>query len=184
MAIETDGERPNLAAELLDKGQPVESAYVAADGTISILRSEEQLKAVDVADVDLLLSFSDGTFIVIPNGALEAISGTPHSVVFNDDSVTLESLFKMVGISNHAKSGSLRVVSHNVDAPKTLEDIDPVENNFFTSNIIITNDQIAAPAPIPHVGILQIKSHSIRLEIWHVVKQDTLFKTQVSIKTP
>ena len=155
MAIETDGERGLSAAQVLDQAQPVERALLAGNGTISIPRSEAELTSVDIADVDLLLSFTDGSFIVITNGALEAISETAHTVAFNDRSTSLDSLFKMVGISNHAKSGSLRVVSGNVDAPKTLEDIEapqPPENDFFTSNDLRFSDRVAAPAPIVNTG--------------------------------
>ncbi len=113
-------------------GQQIERAVVAADGTITIPHSGAELQSVDVADVDLLLSFSNGIFVVIPNGALDAISDSLHKVVFlgnedgsseatdlgNDHLGTLGDLFKMVGTTSLAKAGSLRVVSENVDAPE------------------------------------------------------------------
>ena len=86
MANETDGEKGNAVIEGLDQGQQVERASVAADGTITIPQSEANLESVDVADVDLLLSFSDGTFVIIPNGALDAISDSSPPVVFIDSS--------------------------------------------------------------------------------------------------
>ena len=120
--------------KVLDQGQHIERAFVAPDGTITIPHSEAKLTSVDVADVDLLLSFSDGTFVIVPNGALDAISETPTTVFFNDNKENLGSLFKMVGISNLAKAGSLRVVSGNVDVPKTPEAADepkPPEKNLL-----------------------------------------------------
>ncbi len=130
MANKTDGEKGNPVNEGSGQGQQIERAVVAADGTITIPHSGAELQSVDVADVDLLLSFSDGIFVVIPNGALDAISDSLHKVIFlenedgtseptgpgNDHLGTLGDLFKMVGTTNLAKAGSLRVVSENVDA--------------------------------------------------------------------
>ena len=155
MANETDSEKGKAAPKVLDQGQPVERASVAPDGTISIPHGESKLTTVDVADVDLLLSFSDGTFVIIPNGALDAISEAPPNVLFNDKKATLGDLFKMVGISDHAKAGSLRVVSGNVDAPKTLEDLaepKPPEKELVASSDVPISDTIAAPAPLVKVG--------------------------------
>jgi len=131
MANKTDGGEHNSMGAGSGQGQQIERAVVAADGTITIHHSGADLQSVDVADVDLLLGFPEGVFVVIPNGALDAISDSLHKVVFleDDDSVTasnhlssdhlgtLGDLFKMVGTTNLAKAGSLRVVSENVDAP-------------------------------------------------------------------
>jgi hypothetical protein len=121
MANKTDGENGEAAVVELDQGQQIERAVVASDGTITIPQCEAKLASVDIADVDLLLGFSDGTFVIIPNGALDAISDSPHPVVFidNEDSAfdsahfssdhtsTLGDLFKMVGATSQAKAGSL-----------------------------------------------------------------------------
>lgn len=118
MANETTGEAGNTLQKVLAQGKQVERAAVAPDGTVTIPHNEAILQTVDIADVDLLLGFSDGTYTVIPNGALDAISETPHKVIFNDNLDSLSSLFKMVGISNPAKAGSLRLVSEHIDAAK------------------------------------------------------------------
>ena len=155
MAQKTDSEKGKTAPKILDQGQAIERAVVAPDGTITISHSEAKLTSVDVADVDLLLNFSDGTFVIIPNGALDAISSTPHNVLFNDNKESLGSLFKMVGISNLAKSGSLRVVSGNVDAPKTLEESDSqtsAEKPLVTADDVRFADTVSAPAPLVKVG--------------------------------
>lgn len=47
----------------IDQGL-VEQAVVAPDGTITVPRSKGKLLSVDVADVDLVLGFEDGTFII------------------------------------------------------------------------------------------------------------------------
>ncbi|HEY6874649.1 MAG TPA: Ig-like domain-containing protein, partial [Geobacteraceae bacterium] len=162
MASETDGEIGKLIKGLV-QGEQVDPASVAPDGTITIPHGEATLAAVDVADVDLLLSFSDGKFVIIPNGALEAISDPSHQVAFTDppDSVfnshqpdshhisTLGDLFKMVGISNHADAGSLRVVSENVDA-NTDDDAD--SDNTDEDHGIFANYIPPPPAPPVKVG--------------------------------
>lgn len=118
--------------------KPVERAVVAPDGTVTVLQNESQLVTVDVADVDLLLGFSDGSYVVVPNGALDAIGDVPHKVIFNDQNDDLNHLFKMAGVSNHAKAGSLRVVTENIDAAKP-----PVEQE---------QEIPAPPAPMVKVG--------------------------------
>ena len=85
MADRTYDEKDKAVDEGQGQGPQVERALAAPDGTITIPRSEAKLESVDVADVDLLLSFSDGTFVIIPNGALDAISDSLHPVVFEDD---------------------------------------------------------------------------------------------------
>src|SRR6185369_8797221 len=76
-------------------------------------------------------------------------------VVFNDHQSSLGDLFKMVGISNHAKAGSLRVVSGNVDAQKPPEEINEPktpENEQRTSNDVWLSDNITSPAPMSKVS--------------------------------
>ncbi len=147
------------------KGQQVERAFIAPDGTITIPQCEATLLSVDVADIDLLLGFSDGKFVIIPNGALDALSDPLHSVVFidskenvfdaahfsSDHKSTLGDLFKMVGITSLAKAGSLRVVSEKVDAPETQQDEDDSDVPV-TSNDIPLADKISSLAPIEKVS--------------------------------
>jgi len=146
MANETNIERGKALLKVLDQGQDVVRAVVAPDGTVTISENGATLQAVDVADVDLLLTFSDGTFVIIPNGALDAISDTAHSVIFNDSSVSLNSLFKMVGISNPAKAGSLRLVSENIDAAE------PPVDNFSATSEEAPPETWTAPAPMAKVS--------------------------------
>src|SRR6266480_572376 len=163
MTNETDGEIGKLIKGLV-QGQQVEAAFVAPDGTITIPHGEATLTSVDVADVDLLLSFPNETFVIIPNGALDAITDPSHLVVFtdngdssfdpsqpgSDNKSTLGDLFKMVGISNHAKAGSLRVVSENVDAAKTPDDVDAAKTD---EDQIVTSSYVPPPpAPLVKVG--------------------------------
>ncbi|MBI1920478.1 MAG: Ig-like domain-containing protein, partial [Geobacter sp.] len=169
MAIETEGEKGKSVIKGLDQGQHIERALVAPDGTITIPHGEPKLKAVDIADVDLLLSFSDESYVIIPNGALDAISEAPPQVFFtdnsdsllpppkssNDSKITLADLFKLVGISNHAKAGSLRVVSGNVDASKTQEEVEAPkshDNEQVTSKNVVLIDKAASPAPMVKVS--------------------------------
>ena len=137
-------------------GQQIERAVVAADGTITIPYSGAELQSVDVADVDLLLSFPGGRFVVIPNGALDAISNSLHKVVFNgasesaqlsgDHDSTLGDLFKMVGTTNLARAGSLRVVSENIDAPE--EQVD----GFTPADDVQLSENITMPEPVVQVS--------------------------------
>jgi hypothetical protein len=81
MANRTDGEG-KVDSKGLEQGQQVEIAHVAPDGSIIISQTSATLKSVSVADVDLLLSFSDGSFFVIPNGAIDAAVNADTPVVF------------------------------------------------------------------------------------------------------
>ncbi|MCK5640206.1 MAG: Ig-like domain-containing protein, partial [Gammaproteobacteria bacterium] len=135
MAVITDSEKGSRVNEGLDQSQQIEISLVTPDGTIGIPGSIGKLGSVDVADVDLLLSFSDGASVIIPNGALDAISNSLHPVVFipNSESASdlanlgdahrssLGELFKMVGITDIADAGSLRVVSDKLETKKTGE---------------------------------------------------------------
>ena len=93
----------------------LEQAEVNKDG-INIKQALGTLKLVDIADVDLLLTFANGERIVIPNGALDAVSGTPPTATFHDQKIALPELLKYVGLTYQAKPGSLRLVSENIDA--------------------------------------------------------------------
>lgn len=97
-------------------------ATVQPNGDVAIQQALEALKLVDVADVDLLLTFANGKHIVITNGALDAISPNPPDALFTDKKLSLAELFKMVGVVNPAKVGSLRLVTENIDANPPLEE--------------------------------------------------------------
>ena len=64
MANKTDGEKGNTENKEANQGQQIERAIIAPDGTITVQGSEAKLESVDVAVVDLLLSFSGGAFVV------------------------------------------------------------------------------------------------------------------------
>ena len=102
---------------------------VNVNGQIKIAEALNILKLVDVADVDLLLTFTNGDHVVIANGALDALSPNPPDALFNDKKINLADLFKLVGVANVAKSGSLRLVSEAIDAnpppPEPLQPSDP-----------------------------------------------------------
>ncbi len=112
-----------------EKAQKIVRAVVAADGTVTVPCCEAELVSVDVADVDLLLGFGDGTYVIIPNGALDALGDTPRTVEFvdnagnpfdiahfgNSNRATLGDLFKMVGTTELVKAGSLRIKSEKLD---------------------------------------------------------------------
>jgi hypothetical protein len=137
--------------ESVAQGQQVERAFVSPDGTITISGCEANLTSVDVADVDLLLGFADGTFVIIPNGALDALSDTPHKVVFvekedtafdeahfnSDHQTSLSDLFKMVGTTDSAKAGSLRVVSEHVDADQPGKEVVTVNDDAADDIMVV-----------------------------------------------
>ena len=133
------------ALKVLAPGQEVERAAVAPDGTVTIAHGKAKLESVDIADVDLLLSFSDGSYVIIPNGALDALGAEAHTVVFTDGKSSLAQVFKMAGQANPAKAGSLRLVSENIDAAKPPADEAPPEE---TPAI----EPPAPPAPMTKVG--------------------------------
>jgi len=145
MANETGTKGGKAALKVLAPGQEVERAATAPDGTVTIAHARGKLQSVDIADVDLLLSFSDGSYVIIPNGALDALGADPHAVVFTDGKSTLAQVFKMAGQANPAKAGSLRLVSENIDAAKPPADEAPPEE---TPAI----EPPAPPAPMVKVG--------------------------------
>ncbi|MDO9281510.1 MAG: hypothetical protein Q7T88_03905 [Methylotenera sp.] len=98
-------------------------ATVQADGDVVVKEVLATLKLVDIADVDLLLTFANGDHVVITNGALDAIGPNPPDAVFTDSTISLSELFKLVGIVNPAKVGSLRLVTENIDANPPPEEI-------------------------------------------------------------
>jgi Ca2+-binding RTX toxin-like protein len=124
--------------------QQLDQAVKAADGNITIKKSMGTLKLVDVADVDLLLTFANGDRVVIPNGAIDAVGKNPPEAIFSDTKISLPELFKLVGVTNPAKAGSLRLVSENIDAnPPTDENISRTE---------YVPDTPPPPAPMLKVG--------------------------------
>ena len=119
-------------------------ADVTQDGTIVVKESLKTLTQVDVADVDLLLTFSNGDHVVIVNGALDALAPNPPSAVFSDQKILLSELFKLVGVANPAKAGSLRVVTDNVEAQELACEATAVQDNPLPES--------APPAPMMKVG--------------------------------
>lgn len=98
-------------------------ATVQADGDVVVKEALSTLKLVDIADVDLLLTFSNGDHVVIVNGALDALSPSPPDAIFTDKTIPLPELFKLVGVVNPAKAGSLRLVSENIEANPPPEQV-------------------------------------------------------------
>ncbi len=124
--------------------QHLEQATKSADGAITIKQSMGALKLVDVADVDLLLTFANGEHVVIPHGAIDAVGKNPPDALFSDSKISLPELFKLVGVTNPAKAGSLRLVSENIDAnPPTDENVSHDEH---------IPDTPPPPAPMLKVG--------------------------------
>ena len=119
-------------------------ANVASDGAIVVKESLKTLTQVDVADVDLLLTFSNGDHVVITNGALDALAPNPPSAIFSDQKILLSELFKLVGVANPAKAGSLRVVTDNLEAKELSCDATSVQDNPLPES--------APPAPMMKVG--------------------------------
>ncbi len=118
-------------------------ATASLEGGVAIKEALSTLKLVDVADVDLLLSFANGDHVVIQNGALDALGSNPPDAVFSDRRVSLPELFKLVGVANPAKAGSLRLVTENIDAnPPPQEDVSPSEHL----------PDMPPPAPMVKVG--------------------------------
>ena len=116
------GEGGRNLARLPNPGYVVERAATANDGPIRVKQPLDKLVSVDVADVDLLLGFSNGEFVIIPNGALDAVDGKTHATQFTDRQTTLSDLFLKVGTSFAAKPGSLRLVSERIDAAPPPEE--------------------------------------------------------------
>jgi Ca2+-binding RTX toxin-like protein len=119
-------------------------ATVQADGDVVVKEVLATLKLVDIADVDLLLTFANGDHVVITNGALDAIGPNPPDAVFTDSTISLSELFKLVGIVNPAKVGSLRLVTENIDANPPPEEIAQQTERL---------PDTPPPAPLVKVGV-------------------------------
>ncbi|MDF1580476.1 MAG: VCBS domain-containing protein, partial [Desulfuromonadales bacterium] len=154
------------AATAFGAGQNIVRAVITPNGTIIIPHGATELSAVDVADVDLLLSFTDGSYVIIPNGALEALGNTVYPVIFDasftgdtgseplagSEQTTLADLFKMVGITNLAKAGSLRVVSEHVDVLEPDAEPDSLETPADNPDNIPLIDKATLTAPMTQVS--------------------------------
>ncbi|MBW6512780.1 MAG: VCBS domain-containing protein, partial [Desulfuromonadaceae bacterium] len=154
------------AATASGAGQNIVRAVMTPNGTIIIPHGAAELSAVDVADVDLLLSFADGSYVIIPNGALEALGNTVYPVIFDasftagagiepfagSEQSTLADLFKMVGITNLAKAGSLRVVSEHVDVLEPVVKPDSPETPADNPDNIPLIDKATLTAPMTQVS--------------------------------
>ncbi|MFJ5446857.1 beta strand repeat-containing protein [Methylobacillus methanolivorans] len=128
-----------------------------ANGVIRLTESHGALKSVDVADVDLVLGFADGSFIIIPNGALDALEPNAAKVAFDGDkyNTSLTELFQQVGTVDAADAGNLRIISENIDT--RLTELQPDEIDY-TSLFMAMNNHTSAPsapaAPLPQAQTL------------------------------
>ena len=135
----------------------VTRAEASADGIIRLSESHGTLKSVDVADVDLVLGFADGSFIIIPNGALDALELNAPKVEFGGDkyNTSLTELFQQVGTVDAADAGNLRIISENIDT--RLTELQPDEIDY-TSLFMAMNNHSSAPsapaAPLPQAQTL------------------------------
>ncbi|MDT8424103.1 MAG: Ig-like domain-containing protein, partial [Desulfuromonadales bacterium] len=169
MANQTGSENVKSWIRVDGQEHQVERVHINGDGTVRIPHSETELLSVEIADVDLLLSFADGTFVIIPNGAIEAIGSSPPLVVFNDSSgtdpaissspgfsqVSLDDLFKMAGIVNIAKGGSLRVVTDRVDGAEAAEIPDAGDQDTETDRPVSSNtptQRTTSNSPMVEIG--------------------------------
>lgn len=130
------------AVKVLQVGDLIRASQ-ATDGTVTVKEALSKLKLVDVADVDLLLTFANGDHVIIPNGALDALGVNPPNANFLDATINLSELFKLVGVANPAKAGSLRLVSENIDANPPDEYAESQTEHI---------PDIAPPAPMVKVG--------------------------------
>ncbi|MES2553256.1 MAG: hypothetical protein V4588_06275, partial [Pseudomonadota bacterium] len=139
----------------------VQRVAPGTDGMVKLQEAHGALKTVDIADVDLVLGFADGTFIIIPNGALDAIAGTPGKVAFADgDVVDMGDLFKLVGHVEAADAGSLRIISENINT-KLAAAGESDEESDVTSILLSLSQHSAStapPAPLPKASSLSAAS--------------------------
>lgn len=142
-AQQASGQTVDKAAKPLVAGDLVR-AGLTPEGDVTVKELLSTLKLVDVADVDLLLTFANGDHVIITNGALDALSPTPPDAIFNDRTISLAALFKLVGVANPAKAGSLRLVTENIDANPPPEEPAPQSESQPVT---------PPPAPMVKVGV-------------------------------
>lgn len=135
----------------------VTRVHADADGIIKLTEGHGALKSVDVADVDLVLGFADGSYIIIPNGALDALEADAPKVQFGDSfNTNLTELFKQVGTVDAADAGNLRIISENIDT--RLTELQPDEIDYAALFMLSTT---RTPRP-PHQLRLCPKRHPCR----------------------
>ena len=142
-AQQASGQTVDKATKPLVAGDLVR-AGLTPEGDVTVKELLSTLKLVDVADVDLLLTFANGDHVIITNGALDALSPTPPDAIFNDRTISLAALFKLVGVANPAKAGSLRLVTENIDANPPPEEPAPQSESQPVT---------PPPAPMVKVGV-------------------------------
>lgn len=97
----------------------VEKAVVAPDGSVRLDEPRGNITSVEIADVDLLIRFSDGRNILIPNGALDALSDKAPRIDFLDQSTSATELFKLAGKTAPVTAGNVRIITDQLDTRST-----------------------------------------------------------------
>jgi Ca2+-binding RTX toxin-like protein len=124
--------------------QVIERAQIAPDGTVKIQHAKGDLQSVQIADVDLLLQFKDGSNVLIPNGALDALGDKAPVFDFSGAKFNSADLIKSAGKTNVVTSGNVRIITDQLDSHSNTPSGDNSDGNA-QSNPQIT---LAPPAPV------------------------------------
>ena len=103
------------AAVAAGSQRAVETATVAADGSIHFNEQRGNIASVEIADVDLLIRFADGSNLLIPNGALDALSGRKTSINFKGSHTTAAELINDLLEAQAQLNAFLRMEKLNID---------------------------------------------------------------------
>ena len=99
--------------------QKIERATIDANGAVNLSLPKEALRSVEIADVDLVLRFADGNDVVIPYGAIDALSGNAPAINFSDSQASSADLMKSAGKTAIVTAGNVRIVTEELDTRAT-----------------------------------------------------------------
>lgn len=123
----------------------VESVSAAPDGAVHLKEVRGDIKSVEIADVDLLLRFADGSNLLIPNGALDALSPNPPKVYFLDQQTTAAELIKFAGKTDPVTAGNVRIITDQLDT-RSVDGEVREQVDVAPSDVPITPPPAPAPA--------------------------------------
>lgn len=127
--------------------QRIERVAVGSNGVAALHQHKEALRSVEIADVDLVLRFNDGTNVVIPNGAMEALSDKAPLISFSGKQESSSDLLKSAGKTSIVTAGNVRIVTEELDTHATTSQGGDQQsgNNSATSD---ADRAVSLPAPV------------------------------------
>ncbi|MBX9847878.1 MAG: hypothetical protein K2X64_01190 [Rhodocyclaceae bacterium] len=130
----------------VQRSQPikVDRVIVGNDGVVKLNLPKGKLKSVEIADVDLLLRFEDGTNLLLVNGALDALGDKAPIVDFQGSKVSSAELLQSAGKTSIVTAGNVRIITDELDTRSNRPSGDSSDTPSDQPNL---SQQLAPPAP-------------------------------------